>query len=169
MRRRPTNATVVELDDIDRAIIEHLQSDGRRPYGRIAEAVGLSEFAVRQRTQRLVEEGVIRIVAITDPEILGQRLRATLGLLVVADIDPVVEALDQLAEADYVVATAGTYDLLVEVQCEGEAHLNELINGTIRKLPGVSRIDTMVYLKFHKRTYAWPPGARLPVGNTDNT
>lgn len=163
MRRRASDATLIELDDVDRAIIDHLQSDGRKAYGRIGKAVGLSEFAVRQRTQRLTEEGVIRIVAITDPELLGHRLRATLCLHLTGDIEPVIAAFDGLDEADFVVATAGAYDLLVEVQCEDELHLDALVNGVVRKLPGVSGIDTVIYLQFHKRTYAWPPGSRPPA------
>lgn len=166
MRRSRSDTTVVELDDVDRAIISALQADGRQPYGRIAEAVGLSEYAIRQRTQRLTEEGVIRIAAITDPEVLGHRLRATLCLRVTGDIDPVVAAFDDMDEADFVVATAGRYDLLAEVRCANEAHLNTLINGVVRKLPGVVGIETLVYLGFHKHTYAWPPGSRPQAHTT---
>lgn len=162
MKRRNSDETIVELDDTDRAIVAALQTDGRQPYGRIAETVGLSEFAVRQRTQRLIEEGVMRIVAITDPETLGHRLRATLGIRITGDISPITTVLDTLDEIDFAVATAGTYDLLIEVQCKDEAHLNTLLN-EVRKQPGVQSIDTVVYLEFLKRTYAWPPGSRPPA------
>ena len=166
MKRRNSPESVIELDETDEAIVLALQADGRQPYGRIAVSVGLSEFAVRQRVQRLVEEGVMRIVAITDPETLGRRLRATLGVRVVGDIHPVTAVFDALDEVDFVVSTAGTYDLLAEVQCRDEAHFNGILN-EIRKQSGVQRIDTMVYLEFHKRTYAWPPGAnQLPAGLT---
>ena len=55
------------LDDVSKAIIEQLQEDGRRPYAAIGKAVGLSEAAVRQRVQRLLDAGVMQIVAVTDP------------------------------------------------------------------------------------------------------
>jgi Lrp/AsnC family transcriptional regulator for asnA, asnC and gidA len=106
----------------------------------------------------------MRIVAITDPDILGYRLRATLCLRIAGDIEPVVTAMEDLDEVDFVVATAGTYDLLVELQCEDEAALDAVLNGVIRKIPGVSVIDTMIYLRLHKSTYAWPPGSRQAPG-----
>ena len=67
------------LDDVSRAIIEQLQEDGRRPYARIATAVGLSEAAVRQRVQRLLDAGVMQIVAVTDPLQLGFAREAMVG------------------------------------------------------------------------------------------
>ena len=63
--RERSNGTV--LDDVSKAIIEQLQEDGRRPYASIGKAVGLSEAAVRQRVQRLLDAGVMQIVAVTDP------------------------------------------------------------------------------------------------------
>jgi Lrp/AsnC family transcriptional regulator for asnA, asnC and gidA len=158
MRTRPSDDTVIELDELDLRIIELLQQDGRQPYGRVGEAVGLSEPAVRQRTLRLVAARVIRIVAVTDASLLGYRVRATLGIRCQGDVAPLLAELDRRDEADFVVATAGVYDVLAEVQCADEAHLDELLTD-LRRVPGVAGIETMVYLRFHKRTYAWPPGA----------
>src|SRR3954470_2659163 len=106
-----------EIDEADRAIIAQLQEDGRRSYGRIGAVVGLSEGAVRQRVARLVRSDAIRIVAVTDPEALGVRVRATVGLRGEGDPQPVVDHLAGVGEVDYVVSTAGRFDLLVEVQC----------------------------------------------------
>ena len=131
-------------------------------FGETEGTPGLSEFAVRQRTQRMIEEGVMRIVAITDPETLGRRLRATLGIRLTGDIHRLTAAFDALEEIDFVVSTAGAYDLLAEVQCKDEPHLNALLN-EIRKHPEVHSIDAAIYLEFHKRTYAWPPGSRPPA------
>ncbi len=80
MTSRERSALV--LDDLSRAIIEQLQQDGRRPYARVAEAVGLSEAAVRQRVQRLLEAGVMQIVAVTDPVQVGFSRQAMVGLRV---------------------------------------------------------------------------------------
>src|SRR5689334_2086052 len=143
MRTRQADSTFIELDELDHAIIELLQEDGRQPYGRIADAVGLSEPAVRQRTLRLVAAGVIRIVAVTDTSLLGYRLRATLGIRCQGDLAPLVAELDRLDEADFVVATAGRFDVLAEVQCADEAHLDALLNDTLRKVPGVASIEAM--------------------------
>jgi DNA-binding Lrp family transcriptional regulator len=157
--KRKVGDTLVELDEIDRQIIAELQQDGRRTYGRIAQVVGLSEAAARQRAQRLIEAGVIRIVAIADPHMLGYRMRATLGIACDGDLDAVAAGLDEVAEADFVVATAGAYDLLVELQCEDDEHLHRIINDNIRRLPHVRRVESLIYLHFYKETYPWPPAS----------
>jgi Lrp/AsnC family transcriptional regulator, regulator for asnA, asnC and gidA len=146
-----------EINDSDRAIIEQLQEDGRRSYGRIGEAVGLSEGAVRQRVGRLLRSEAIRIVAVVDPDMLGFRVRATVGLRLDGRSDEVVAQLEPIPEIDYVVSTAGRFDLLIEVQCEDQERFYELLNDTIKVIPGVRETETFMYLKLHKQTYPWPP------------
>lgn len=143
------------LDDIGKAIVEQLQADGRRPYATIAKAVGLSEAAVRQRVARLQEAGVIQIVAVTDPLQLGFRRQAMVGIRVDGDIMAAADAVAELSEVDYVVITAGSFDLLVEVVCEDDDHLLELVGGRIRALPGVRNTETFVYMKLRKQHYDW--------------
>ncbi|GAA2492241.1 Lrp/AsnC family transcriptional regulator [Streptomyces thermolineatus] len=143
------------IDAVSKAIIEQLQEDGRRPYAAIGKAVGLSEAAVRQRVQKLLDQGVMQIVAVTDPLTVGFRRQAMVGITVEGDIDPVADALAGMEEVDYVVATAGSFDLLAEVVCEDDEHLLELINKRIRALSGVRRTESFVYLKLRKQTYTW--------------
>jgi Lrp/AsnC family transcriptional regulator for asnA, asnC and gidA len=143
------------VDSLSKAIIEQLQQDGRRPYASIGKAVGLSEAAVRQRVQKLIDQGVMQIVAVTDPLTLGFRRQAMVGVNVEGDTGPVAEALTELEEADYVVATAGSFDLLVEVVCEDDDHLLKMINKRIRTIPGVRSTESFVYLKLCKQTYTW--------------
>jgi len=145
----------VVLDDVSKGIIEQLQQDGRRPYAAIGKAVGLSEAAVRQRVQRLLEAGVMQIVAVTDPMQVGFRRQAMIGLRVGGDLDTVAHALADMPECDYVVVTAGSFDILVEVVCEGDDHLLEVLNRRIRTLPGVQSTETFVYLKLRKQVYHW--------------
>ena len=146
---------VVHLDDVAKAIIEQLQQDGRRSYAAIGKVVGLSEAAVRQRVQRLTETGVMQIVAVTDPMQLGFARQAMVGVTVSGPLHPVSEALAELDEVDYVVVTAGKYDLLVEVVCESDDHLLELISDRIRAVPGVVATETFMYLRLAKQTYSW--------------
>ena len=101
--------------------------------------VGLSEAAVRQRVQRLIEGGVMQVVAVTDPLELGFARQAMVGIRVTGPLEPVADALAELDEVDYVVITAGTYDLLAEVVCESDEHLLELISGQIRTHRGRRR------------------------------
>ncbi|MCX4547863.1 Lrp/AsnC family transcriptional regulator [Streptomyces sp. NBC_01387] len=143
------------IDAVSLAIIEQLQQDGRRPYAAIGKAVGLSEAAVRQRVQKLQDQGVMQIVAVTDPLTVGFRRQAMVGMRVEGDLDPVADALAAMNEVDYVVMTAGSFDLMVEVVCEDDDHLLELINKRIRALPGVRATESFVYLKLKKQTYQW--------------
>ena len=145
----------VNLDDVAKAIIEELQQDGRRSYAAIGKVVGLSEAAVRQRVQRLLESGVMQIVAVTDPLQLGFARQAMVGITATGPLQPVADALAELDEVDYVVVTAGKYDLLVEVVCESDDHLLDLISNRIRALPGVLATETFMYLRLAKQTYSW--------------
>jgi Lrp/AsnC family transcriptional regulator for asnA, asnC and gidA len=145
-------------DDVSRAIIEQLQEDGRRPYATIGKAVGLSEAAVRQRVQKLVESGVMQIVAVTDPMQVGFHRQAMIQLSIEGDSEPVVSALEQIPEVVYIVVVAGSVDILAEVVVKDDQHLLTLLNEKIRTLPGVQRTETLLYLKLTKQTYNW--GAR---------
>ena len=150
----------VVLDDVSRAIIEQLQQDGRRPYARIAAAVGLSEAAVRQRVQRLLDAGVVQVVAVTDPLQVGFARQAMVGVRTRGDTRVVADALAAFDEVDYVVVTAGSFDLLVEVVCEDDDQLLEIVS-RIRDVDGVESTETFVYLGLRKQTYAW--GTRRPA------
>ncbi len=148
-------AHTAPLDEISKAIIEQLQEDGRRPYATIARAVGLSEAAVRQRVARLQEAGVIQVVAVTDPMQLGFRRQAMVGIRADGDLISLADALAEMPEIDYVVLTAGSFDLLAEVICEDDEHLLELVGQRLRRLPGVRSTETFVYLRLRKQSYNW--------------
>ncbi len=143
------------LDDINKRIIERLQQDGRTSYAALATVVGLSEAAVRQRVARLLDSGVMQIVAVTDPLMLGFARQVMVGLRVEGDLRPVADALAAVPEIDYVVICAGGYDLLVELVCTDDEDLLRLLNDTIRVIPGVRSTETFVYLKLAKQTYSW--------------
>ena len=143
------------LDATAKAIIEQLQVDGRRSYAEIGKAVGLSEAAVRQRVQKLTDTGVLQIVAVTDPLQLGFYRQAMVGVKVTGDTRVVADALAALPAVDYVVLTAGTFDILIEVVCENDDDLIDLLNSEVRTLPGVLSTETFVYLKLHKQLYNW--------------
>jgi Lrp/AsnC family transcriptional regulator, regulator for asnA, asnC and gidA len=158
-RRRPSGnngatASAIVLDSIAKQIIEQLQQDGRRSYAAIGKAVGLSEAAVRQRVQRLLESGVMQIVAVTDPLTLGFRRQTMIGIRCEGDLERVAEHLAVLDEIDYVVITAGSFDILIEVVCEDDDHLLEILS-RVRSVPSVTSTETFVYLKLRKQTYSW--------------
>jgi len=143
------------LDAPNRAIIEALQHDGRQPYGAIADAVGLSEAAVRRRVQRLRESGVMQIVAVTDPLQLGFTRQAMIGISVEGDVRQVADKLSAMQEVDYVVMCAGSFDILAEIVCEDDERLLQVLNDSVRSIPGVRATETFLYLKLAKQTYTW--------------
>lgn len=143
------------LDDTSKAIVEQLQADGRRSYAEIGKAVGLSEAAVRQRVQKLTDSGIMQIVAVTDPMQLGFFRQAMIGIRATGDTRDLADRLSAIPEVDYVVLTAGSFDVMVEVVCESDEDLLALLNSTIRPLPGVASTETFVYLRLHKQFYNW--------------
>src|SRR4051795_4767518 len=143
------------LDEVSKAIIEELQQDGRRSYAAIGKVVGLSEAAVRQRVQRLVESGVMQVVAVTDPMELGFARQAMIGIRTTGSLERIADAVAALEEVDYVVITAGSYDLLVEVVCESDEALLEVLSSKIRTIENVVSTETFVYLQLRKQTYSW--------------
>jgi len=140
---------------MSKTIIEKLQRDGRRSYAGIGKDVGLSEAAVRQRVQRLIDAGVMDIVAVTDPMQLGFTRQAMVGIRCQGDATKVAERLAKIDAVSYVVLTAGTFDALVEIVCADDAELLDLLNTEIRAIPGVTSTETLGYLKLVKQQYNW--------------
>jgi Lrp/AsnC family transcriptional regulator for asnA, asnC and gidA len=153
--RENRSVTDLALDDINKQIIEHLQRDGRMSYAALAKTIGLSEAAVRQRVQRLLDGGMMQIVAVTDPLMLGFARQAMVGVKVTGDLRKTADLLAEIPEVDYVVICAGGYDLLVELVCTNDDHLLRLLNDAIRTVPGVTATETFMYLKLAKQSYAW--------------
>jgi Lrp/AsnC family transcriptional regulator for asnA, asnC and gidA len=152
---RPSSAPRMVIDSASKAIIEQLQQDGRRDYAVIGASLGLSELAVRQRVEQLTDAGVMQIVAVTDPLQLGFARQAMVGVIVDGELKAVAEALAAIEEVDYVVITAGGFDILAEVVGRSDAHLLELVTSRIRPIPGVVSIHTFLYLELQKQTYTW--------------
>ena len=144
----------MKLDHTDRAIVEHLQRDGRAPFTHVAAELGLSEGAVRRRVQRLTESGYMQVVAVTDPLSIGDRRVALIGLRISGRTERAAEWVGALAEVEYLVATAGRYDLMFEVIVRSEAHLLELLS-TLRDRADVVEVEAFPCLKLYKQTFAW--------------
>ena len=143
------------LDEIDKAIIRELQIDGRLPYAKLGPAVGLSQAAVRQRVQRLIDSSAMQIVAVTDPLAVGFTVEAMVAVKAEGDLRKVADALAEIAEVTYVVITAGRYDIMAEVVCEGAEELLALVNDEVRAIPGVTHAETFTYLHLAKQSYSW--------------
>jgi Lrp/AsnC family transcriptional regulator, regulator for asnA, asnC and gidA len=145
----------VPLDPIDRQLIEALQRDGRASYADLAELVGLSAPATRLRVQRLLDQGVVQVVGVTDPLALGYPVMAALGVRVEADVRSVADRIGAIDGVIYVVFTGGSLDLLVEVVCADSARLFAVINDEIRTLPGVLSVESFPYFGIHTHRFVW--------------
>ncbi len=145
-----------ELSPLDKQIIEHLQRDGRRPFTQIAADLGVSEAAVRARTNRLIERGILQIVGVTDPMKVGFNQMAMVGVRCDGDkLVRVAEQIAELPEVSYTVITAGQYDILVEAVCENNDALLAFLVERLRHIDGVRETEAFVYLRIVKETYQW--------------
>jgi Lrp/AsnC family transcriptional regulator for asnA, asnC and gidA len=152
-RRGPVGAPG-SIDDLDRAIIEELQENGREPFRRIAGRVGVTEATVRTRYARLTSASVLQVAGITNPLALGFEAMAMIGVRVSGAPEPVADEVSGWRETSYVVITAGQFDLLVELVCADHAHFRDLTN-RMRALPDVASTESFVYLELYKQLYDW--------------
>ena len=144
------------ISELDKRIIEHLQRDGRRPFTQIAADLGVSEAAVRARTGRLIDRGVIQIVGVTDPLKLGFEQMAMIGVRCHADkAMSAAEAIRSLPEVHYLVITTGRYDMLAEVVCEDNDALLRFLTDRLGRIEGVHETETFVYLRLMKQVFSW--------------
>ena len=141
------------VDDLDRGIIEALQDNGRESFRRIADRLGVSEATVRARYARLTSEGILQVVAVTNPLGLGFE-QALVGIKTSGPPDTVADELSRWPQNDYVVATAGQFDLVVEVVAVDRRELLDLTN-RMRALDGVVTTEIFFYLEMWKQLYDW--------------
>ena len=160
-RRRGAVSAAPHLDRIDQRLIEALQKNGREPFRRIAAEVGVSEATIRARYQRLCDENILQVTGVTNPLGLGFDAQAMVGIRTSGAPEPVAEAIAQWHEADYVVVTAGQFDVLVELICADRRQLLDVTN-RMRALDGVVSTETFLYLELRKQLYDW--GAHVQNG-----
>jgi Lrp/AsnC family transcriptional regulator for asnA, asnC and gidA len=156
--RRGAVTRAPRIDAIDKSIIEALQKNGRESFRRIAARIGISEATVRARYQRLCADGILQVTGVTNPLGLGFEAQAMVGVRTAGPPEPVAEEIARWSEADYVVVTAGQFDLLVELVCADRRHLLDLTN-RMRSLDAVVSTESFLYLELWKQLYDW--GARV--------
>jgi Lrp/AsnC family transcriptional regulator, regulator for asnA, asnC and gidA len=147
---------LMKIDRTSRDIISLLQRDGRIPYTEMARTLGLSETAVRVRVQALTSAGVLQIVGLTDPGSMGFGVMALIGVTANQDLHRIAELVSTWPETTYVVISAGSYDLLIEVVCTDNAALLLLVE-RLRAVEGVRTSESFIYISRHKLNYAYAP------------
>jgi len=157
--RRGPVAPARRVDELDRRIIEALQENGRESFRRIASRLGVSEATVRARYARLTDDEILQVVAVTNPLGLGFE-QALVGVKTSCPPGEVADEISRWQEADYVVVTAGRFDIVVEVVVAGRQALLELTD-RMRALEGGASTETFFYLEMWKQLYDW--GANTPT------
>jgi Lrp/AsnC family transcriptional regulator for asnA, asnC and gidA len=154
------------LDQVDRQIIAHLQYDGRMPYTDIAADLGISEGSVRRRVKMMIDDGVLQIVGIVEPQYLDWQTAAMVGIAVQAgQIEPAAQDIAQFPEVTYLFMASGGFDLFVEVYCRDRDHFASFLSERLQKVPGIERTETYMILKMYKLSYRWgeaEPPQRIP-------
>ncbi len=141
------------VDGTDRAIMALLQRDRRMAYTAGAKEVGVSEGTVRQRVARLQDDGVLQIVALCNPLLLGHQ--SVRFLIRTRELSPraVASILREIPTVAHVDVCAGSYELFLEATCANQAQLIEL-QDQIRATPGVADLETLILLSLAK-DYSW--------------
>jgi Lrp/AsnC family transcriptional regulator, regulator for asnA, asnC and gidA len=156
-----------KLDEVDRALIEALQQNGRDSFRQIAASVGVSEATIRSRYQHLCRDEILQVTAVTNPLGLGFDAMAMVGVRTSMPPEQVADRIGQIGEAHYVVVVAGQFDLLVEVVCVDRSHLLD-VTSRIRLVEGVASTETFVYLELNKQLYDWGISSAAKDGERSN-
>jgi Lrp/AsnC family transcriptional regulator for asnA, asnC and gidA len=154
MEKSDSNHNSIELDKIDRLIIERLRKDGRASFAQIAQELNVSAGMIRVRYNRLVDSGCLKVVAITDPLQMGFETMAMIGIRV--DGDRLMEVANKIAAFDeviYLVITSGSYDILAEIRAHDHTHLLTFLTDKLYKITGVRESESFLHLKIMKEIY----------------
>ncbi len=143
-----------ELDAIDLQIIDALQKDGREAFAQIAERLGVSPGMIRMRYNRLVEKGILRVVAITNPLQMGFKMMAMIGIK--AEGGKLLEVANQIAALDeviYLILVSGSYDIFAEIICRNQDDVLRFLTERLYKIDGIRESETFIHLKIIKEVY----------------
>ena len=142
------------LDGTDARIIEALQTDGRVAFAQIAEQLNVSPGMIRQRYNRLVEQGYLRVVAITNPLRMGYKTMAMIGIRAEGSkLLSVAEKISRLEEVIYMIISSGRFDIFAEVVCRSHEDLLRFITEKLSVIDGVRESESFMHLKIIKEVY----------------
>jgi Lrp/AsnC family transcriptional regulator for asnA, asnC and gidA len=148
------NENPERLDDIDMRIIEAMRADGREAFAQIAEQLSVSPGMIRQRYNRLVKLGYLKVVAVTNPLMMGKRTMAMIGIR--TDGRKMLEVANKLIKFDevvYIVVVSGRYDIMIEVFCDDHEDMLKFMTEKLAKVDGVRETESFMHLKIVKEIY----------------
>ncbi len=154
--KQKNSGLTTKIDEVDIQIIKYLNEDGRTPFSQIAQRLGVSTGMIRQRYHRLVQEGILQVVAVTNPLLMGFTTMAHIG--VKAEVSRLQEIADQIAsfeEVIYLVFLTGSYDLHIEVVCRDQTHLLDFLTNKLHSVEGIKDTETFICMRIAKEVYTW--------------
>ena len=142
------------LDNIDQYIIDAMRKDGREAFAQIAEKLNVSPGMVRQRYNRLVELGYLKVVAVTNPLMMGMRTMALIGIHTDGlKMLQVAEEISKIDEVVYLVLVSGRYDIICEVFCRDHEDLLRFLTEKLARIEGIRETESFIHLKIVKEIY----------------
>jgi Lrp/AsnC family transcriptional regulator, regulator for asnA, asnC and gidA len=152
--KKSTTKLPEELDDTDLTILDILRQDGRATFAEIAAQLNVSPGMIRQRYNRLVDQGYLKVVAITNPVHRGLNTMALIGIR--TDGTQMLKVADKIArlkEVVYLVVVSGRYDIMIEVFCTDNEDLLKFVTEKLYGIDGVRETETFMHLKIVKEVY----------------
>ncbi|MBC7876589.1 MAG: Lrp/AsnC family transcriptional regulator [Anaerolineales bacterium] len=154
MESTNTSGQTGRLDNIDQHIIEAMRKDGREAFAQIAEQLNVSPGMIRQRYNRLVELGYLKVVAVTNPLMMGMRTMALIGIRTDGrKMLQVAENVAKLTEVVYLVVVSGRYDIMAEVFCKDDEDMLKFLTEKLAKVDGIRETETFMHMKIMKEIY----------------
>jgi Lrp/AsnC family transcriptional regulator for asnA, asnC and gidA len=145
-----------KVDKVDLQIIQILNADGRTPFSQIAQKLGVSTGMIRQRYHRLVQDGVLQVVAVTNPLLMGFTTMAQIGVKVdVGRLEEIAEQIATFDEVIYLVLVTGSYDLHIEIVCRDKTHLLDFLTKKLHSVEGIKDSETFICMRIAKEVYTW--------------
>lgn len=143
-----------DLDSVDQYIIEAMRQDGRIAFAQIAQQLNVSPGMIRVRYNRLVEIGILKVVAVTNPLRMGYKTMAMIGIRTEGEkMLQVAEQVSAFEEVIYLIVVSGRYDIIAEVVCRDHAHLLRFLTEKLYKVEGVRESESFMHLKIQKEVY----------------
>ena len=149
-----TEKKAVSLDEIDQHILDAMRKDGRAAFAQIAAKLKVSPGMIRQRYNRLVDTGLLKVVAISNPLQRGFKTMALIGIRTDGNkMLDVADAISKLKEVVYLVVVSGRFDIMAEVICRDHEDLLKFITEKLYVIDGVRESETFMHLKIVKEIY----------------
>lgn len=143
-----------DLDEVDQYIIEAMRQDGRIAFAQIAQQLNVSPGMIRVRYNRLIDVGILKVVAVTNPLRMGYKTMAMIGIR--TEGEKMLQVAEQVAafeEVIYLIVVSGRYDIIAEVVCRDHAHLLRFLTEKLYKVEGARESESFMHLKIQKEVY----------------